>query len=161
MKRKSKKLNEILNEIIIEKNNRIDNFGFKNCQDLNPFFYISLSIAIFFEILIIYSLYKLKEKKYLKEWFIFVLFLNLSFIITYIISNDKCYNKFLLSIKNPLLTIINIINLIMLIRLFLYIQAIDKKQLNEKIIYWYLIISFAFMMFFFIYLITLFMVFQL
>lgn len=63
MKRKSKKLNEILNEIIIEKNNRIDNFGFKNCQDLNPFFYISLSIAIFFEILIIYSLYKLKEKK--------------------------------------------------------------------------------------------------
>jgi fumarate reductase subunit C len=140
---------------IEENNNRIDNLGFKNCEDLNPFLYISIFINIIFEILIIYSLYKLKENKYLKEWFIFALLLNLSLILTYIVSNNKCYNKFLSSIRNPLFTIINIINLIMLIRLFLYIRTIDKKQLNEKIIYWYLIILFAFMMFLIIYIITL------
>lgn len=140
---------------IEENNDRIDNLGFKNCEDLNPFLYISIFINIIFEILIIYSLYKLKENKYLKEWFIFLLFLKLGLLLTYIVSNNKCYNKFLTSITNPLFTIINFIHLFMLIKLFLYIRTIDKKQLNEKIIYWYLIILFAFMMFLIIYLITL------
>ena len=89
-----------------------------------------------------------QNKTYLKEWYTFLLILNLIIYTSFFITSYNCasdYINMLMSYFLPLYMIIGIINLIMVIRLFLYILYLRKNckcayQINEKIIFWYFVI---------------------
>jgi len=114
-------------------------------------------IVIIINIVIVYWLYKIDtcvcankipEKKYLKEWFTILIIFN-------IVSNIILYNlniKTLQKISTLLIiiySIIAIINIVMLIRLFIYILKLRKLHCNcgllnhQNFIYYYLIVIFS------------------
>lgn len=117
-------------------------------------------------IVIIIALYKIESKidcnciennykKGLKEWFIFIIvfkfIFNLLFFIIFIYGKNELPWNFLLFYM--FFTIpLGIINIIMFVRLFLYLRflkesckcAFDNK---EKFIYYYLIVYFSFILF--------------
>jgi len=120
--------------------------------------------------LVIYSMFQIEKnssvckcsitpmKRFIKEWFIFMLCLHIvSFIIgipifLYLFSSinnsySKNYNliKYLFIIYGTILTIIFIIHLFMVIRTFLYLNYLRKScicayNLPEKILFWYFLI---------------------
>jgi len=127
------------------------------CQTSNIIFYISQFIAVILYIVIIISLSnieklsncdcsKLPYKDYIKEWFIFLIIYMVSLFIIFSLSDFKCYEVFL---NYPPLfitgIIISLITLVMLIRLFIYLNEI-RKNCNcaygnkEAFLYWFLII---------------------
>ncbi len=87
---------------------------------------------------------KIPEKKYLKEWFAIMIIIII--ILNIIIYYD---NSSILGILIIIPIIIAIINIIMLIRLFIYIRKINELKCNcgyekeQNIIYYYLIIIFS------------------
>ena len=131
----------------------------KDCTKNNIFTYISCIVGIIIASFIIVSLNQLEHSSckctdlphriLLKEWFIFIIIWTLLLLILFSISNEACWNNF---INYPYIyvssLIFGLINIIMLIRLFLYIRLL-RDNCNcgygnkEKFIYWYLIIIFS------------------
>lgn len=131
----------------------------KICNTSQNSFYLSLTLSIILNILIIISLNNLEkskckcsdipEKRFLKEWFIFNIIVQSLLIFFFLIGNESCYTRF---INNnylyPLTLLIGFINFIMLIRLILYIRILREKchcgyGNLEKFLFWYLIIIFS------------------
>jgi len=129
----------------------------KNCNIENIIMLFTLIISMIIKIIIISSLINIENnikckcsnlphRFLLKEWFIISLFLNLIMGIFFGISNENCWKNFN---NYPFIytfnIIHNIIDIIMLIRLFLYIRILKNKckcsyNKTENIIYWYLLI---------------------
>jgi hypothetical protein len=160
MSSKKNTKNITLKESIKSKNEK-NNIITENCSTQNMIYYISLIISIILELIIIKGLDeiynntackcdKIKNKgKYLKEWFIFMIIYKLSIFFMFLISGEECFdtiNKYNIIIIFG--TIVSIINIIMLVRLFIYINSIRKDcscsyGTTQKFIYWYLLILFS------------------
>jgi len=157
LKKSSK--NITLKETMKSKNEK-NNIIRESCSTQNLIYYISLIIGIILNIIIIKALDeinnnttckcdKIKNKgKYLKEWFIFLIIYELCIFFIFLISGEcfEIINKYNMLII--LGTIVSIINIIMLIRLYLYINSIRKEcscsyGKTQKFIYWYLLILFS------------------
>ena len=92
---------------------------------------------------------KLPYKDYVKEWFTFMIFYQITMIIVFSFSSFKCWELFA---DYPPFYILNLIvmlmSLIMIIRLFLYLREI-RKNCNcaygglETFLYWFYLIYFA------------------
>jgi len=137
-----------------------------NCEFENAIAYVTYLIGVSIQSFIVYSLYKLeestcecakiKEKNYIKEWFMFIISLNTISIFLFLISNEDCYKKFelfseyssFIPIKYVFILILLVVNIYMLVKLYIYINILKGGcscgyGLNEKIIYWYLMIVFV------------------
>jgi hypothetical protein len=90
---------------------------------------------------------KIAEKNYLGEWFIYRIVITV--IYTIIITNDDLSNSIIGTNNHIFYIIITIIDLIMLIRLFIYIKKMRELNCNcgmletQNYIYNYLIIVFS------------------
>ena len=91
---------------------------------------------------------KIAEKKYLKEWFIIQIILIIIYMMIIIITNGDL-SKSTINSMAIFYIIITIIDLIMLIRLFIYIKKIRELKCNcgmletQNYIYNYLIFVFS------------------
>lgn len=132
----------------------------QDCTTKNMIIYVSYFISSIIFIVIIISLNNLEHsnckcadlpyRMYLKEWFTFAIFYMISLLIIFSISNEACWDNFM---KYPYIyvgmIIFSLIQIIMLIRLFLYVRLL-RQNCNcgygnkEKFIYWYLLIIFSF-----------------
>lgn len=129
------------------------------CVPSNSYVYTISIIAIILLSFITFTLYGLdkkvncdcvknQNKTYLKEWYTFILILNLIIYTSFFITSYNCagdYANMLMTYFLPLYIIIAIINIIMFVRLFLYILYLRKSckcayQINEKVIFWYFVI---------------------
>jgi hypothetical protein len=129
------------------------------CVPSNSYVYTISVIAVILLSFITITLYGLdkkincdcvnnQNKTYLKEWYSFILILNIIVYTSFFITSYNCasdYANMLMSYFLPLYIIIAIINFIMFVRLFLYILYLRKNckcayQINEKIIFWYFVI---------------------
>jgi len=143
-----------------------------SCKTPNEILYISYMIGIIINIIIIYSLNDIEKKiecncsnnskkQFLKEWFIFVIVLQIIFLLIFIMSNYECLDVFRDEYSNNIFGfMIGIVEIVMLVRLFIYIRWLRNECKcaygnEERIIYWYLII--LFIIFFSIILFTLFL----
>jgi len=143
--------------MVVSKQIEKKNTSYKNCNNENIIMFISFIIGIIINIVIINSLNNIEKnsnckctdlphRKFLKEWFITLIIINICILLAFTISNENCWKVF---INYPyiytIVSIVGIINIIMLIRLFLYIRLLRKTcecayNTTEKIIYWYLLI---------------------
>lgn len=131
-----------------------------SCENPNYIYYISYVIGIFINLIIINTLTTIEKridcvcannskKDFLKEWFIFILFFNTFFLIFFLLSNYECYEIYAKDYMNYVFAFfLIIIQIIMFIRLFIYINWLKNEckcsyHLQEQIIYWYLIIIFV------------------
>jgi len=129
------------------------------CKTPNEILYVSYIIGIIVNIIIIYALNDIEKKidcdcsnnskkQFLKEWFIFVIVLQIIFLLIFTMSDYECFDVFEDDyMNNVFIFMISIIEIIMLIRLFIYIRWLRNEckcaYVNEEnIIYWYLIILF-------------------
>lgn len=129
------------------------------CNASTNSFYFSLTLNIILIIVIIISLTNLEKskckcsdipnKRFLKEWFIFLIIIQGLTIFFFMIGKEPCYARFLnnYSIYFVML-IIGFINFIMLFRLFLYVRILRNNcpcgyRNLEKFLFWYLIIAFS------------------
>jgi len=129
------------------------------CETPNIYYYTMYIIGIIIQLFIIYTLYDLEKKIncecsnnqrkiFLKEWFIFIVILNIFIMIGFFISNYICYDNYIKNyMQYGIFIILSIINIIMIIRLFIYINWLRNEckcgyETKEKIIYYYLIITF-------------------
>ena len=129
------------------------------CVPSNTYMYSIAIIGLIILSFITFTLYGLdkkincdcinnQNKTYLKEWFTFILILNLIIYSAYFITSYNCASEYadtLVSYFLPLYIIIGITNFIMIVRLFLYILYLRKGcgcayEINEKIIFWYFVI---------------------
>jgi len=130
-----------------------------SCEIPNYIFYIIYGISIFINLFIINTLNNIEKKidcvcannskkAFIKEYFIFLVFFNIFFLIFFILSNYDCYELFAKDYINVIFSfLLSIVSIIMLIRLFIYINWLKNEckcayHLQEQIIYWYLIIIF-------------------
>jgi hypothetical protein len=92
----------------------------------------------------------IKESRYLKEWFTFLIFWQIILAIYFIISGEYTYNSPAIFITN---LIIMLINLAMTIRLVIFIHKLKEIKCNcgmslqENIIYYWYIIGFSILLF--------------
>jgi hypothetical protein len=129
------------------------------CKTPNEILYVSYIIGIIINIIIIYALNDIEKKieckcsnnskkQFLKEWFIFVIVLQIILLLIFIMSNYECLDVFRDEYFNNIFGfMIGIVEIVMLVRLFIYIRWLrnDCKCAygnEERIIYWYLIILF-------------------
>jgi len=141
---------------MIIKNNIID------CQNntLNYYQYFFSTIYIILYFIIIISLSnieklsncdcsKLPYKDYIKEWFTFLIIKNISLLIIFSLSDFECYRLFL---RYPIILYLKLtiflINIIMYIRLFIYLYEIRKNcncayGKKEAFLFWFLILYIA------------------
>jgi hypothetical protein len=130
-----------------------------NCNTPNHYFYTSYIIGVIINIFIINTLNNIEKdvdckcahndkKKYLKEWFTFIIFFNTFFLLFFFISSYECYDIYHKENMNIFfMFLMVIIQIIMLIRLFIYVKWLRNEckcsyGTEEKIIYWYLLILF-------------------
>lgn len=92
---------------------------------------------------------KIPERDFLKEWFSFMIVVIVIEVLAFSISNEECWEHFT---NYPAIyitmLIISLFNIIMLIRLFIYVRILKNKCEcayggMENFIYWYLIIVFS------------------
>ena len=92
---------------------------------------------------------ELPERRFLKEWYIIMIVYFITLLILFGFSNEACWNNFS---KNPFIygfmIIVALINIVMLIRLFIYIRLLRNNCScgygnKEAFIFWYLIIVFS------------------
>jgi len=133
------------------------------CNPSNTYMYSVGILSLIIMSFITYTLYNLEKKincncinnnnkTYLKEWCLFILIFNFIIIISYFITSYNCfsdYQKMLTSYYFPFFLILAVVNIIMLVRLFLYMLYLKNNckcayELKEKIIYWYTAIIFSF-----------------
>ena len=130
------------------------------CKTPNHIYYTSYIFGALINLFIINTLNNIEKnveckcainnkKDYLKEWFIFLIFFNIFFLIFFFVSNYECYEIYFKENMNNLFIVsLAIIQIIMLIRLFLYVRWLRDEckcsyGYEEKIIYWYLLILFV------------------
>jgi hypothetical protein len=130
------------------------------CETPNHIFYISYIIGILINLFIINALNNIEKnvdckcsnnsnKDYLKEWFMFVILINTIYLVFFLLSSYDCYDIYYKENINVVFIFsISIIQIIMLIRLFIYIRWLKNECKcsygnEEKFIYWYLIILFV------------------
>lgn len=124
-------------------------------------FFISYAIGITISLVIISSLShieklsncdcsKLPYSKYIKEWFIFMIFFYVANFTLFFISGEECHETYLnlYPMVYTIYIIIGLISIVMLIRLFLYMRELKKNckcayGKKESFIYWYLFIIIA------------------
>jgi len=125
--------------------------------------YISFIIGLVLNFFIIYTLYKLEEshcdcsnipeKRFIKEWFVINITFSIIIIFAFMFSEEECYQTF---IENTSLSfiiyIMALINIIMLVRLFIYIRILKKTcdcgyGRKEKFLYWYTLIIISMFLF--------------
>lgn len=130
------------------------------CAVGNGTLFISFTLGIILNLIFISSLSNLEklsncdcasmpERRYLKEFFVFVIFFQLVMIISFAVSNFDCWEHFY---NYPIIfasyIIVGLLNLIMLIRLFIYVRLLKNNCKcaygnMEKFIYWYFVIVFS------------------
>jgi len=129
------------------------------CKNSNRNFYVSIVLSMIVISLIIISLNNIEnskcecadipEKRFIKEWFIFALVIEILLFLYFIMASEPCYYKF---INNNSLYIIfilfGIVNYIMLFRLLWYLRIMRNKcecayGNIEKFLFWYLVIMFS------------------
>ena len=137
-----------------------------NCTKTNIMLFIPMFIGIIISIIIIISINniehsdctcaKLPEHRFLKEWFIFFIFYEISLLILFSISNKSCWYNF---VNYPFIygsiIIVALIDIIMIIRLFLYVRELRNNCScgygnKEAFIYWFLFIEFSVFAFLFV-----------
>jgi hypothetical protein len=125
--------------------------------------YISFVIQIIFNFFVIFTLYKLEEahcncsnipeKRFIKEWFMFYFVIFFIIILSFMFSGVECWKTFIEgSSFSVIYFILGLINIIMLIRLFIYIRILKNTcecgyGKKEKFLYWYLLIIFSMLLF--------------
>ena len=96
---------------------------------------------------------QLPERRFLKEWFIFMLIYYISLLLLFGFSNEACWYNFM---NYPyiygIVFIISWTNIVMLIRLFIYIFKLRNDCScgygnKEAFIFWYMIVVFSIMAF--------------
>lgn len=129
------------------------------CKLPNNYFYIAYIFGVLINIFIINTLNNIEKridckcadnskKDFLKEWFIFLIFFNSFFLLFFIISSYECYDIYYKENMNIFfMFMISIIQIIMLVRLFLYVRYLRNGckcsyGIEENIIYWYLLVLF-------------------
>ena len=130
------------------------------CEKPNKYYYASFIINGLINLFIINTLNNIEKnidckcanntskKELLKEWFIFLVFFNSFYLILFLISNYECFDVFSKDYLHFFFTfVLFIIQIVMLVRLFLYIRWLKNEckcsyGLEEKFIYWYLLILF-------------------
>lgn len=135
------------------------------CERPNYYYYTSYIFGIIINLFVINALYNIERnieckcaensrKKYLKEWFIFVLILNIIFLIIFFISNYECFDEYMKDIMKSMnyinlifIFILFVVQVIMLVRLYYYVSWLKNDckcsyGYEEKIIHWYLIMLF-------------------
>ena len=116
-------------------------------------------VGIIITLLILYWLFKIDkclcthipEGKYLKEWFIFDIIFSIIFFGYFLMTNNlnSNYTNVLLFVA----IIITIINIIMIIRLLIFIHKLKEIKCNcglstlENFIYYWYIVGFSFILF--------------
>jgi hypothetical protein len=145
------------------KNEITDILEGKICPYYNKYIYVLFTVSIILNLLIIISLINIEkincncanipEKKFIKEWFIFNIIFNITFILFFIFSNKKCYhymfkNTFLYVITN----VIFFITMVMIIRMLVYLNILRKGcecgfGNLEKFLFWYLAIIISLLIF--------------
>jgi len=135
------------------------------CMMNNSFLFFSALIGIILNVIIVISLNNLEknskckcadlpERRFLKEWFIFMIAVIIIEVVAFTVSNEQCWENFF---NTPIIymtmVIISLFGFIMLIRLFIYIRLLKNNcecayGNMEKFIYWYLIIIFAIFIFY-------------
>ncbi len=129
------------------------------CKNSGNSIYLSLTLSIIFLILIIVSLNNLEkskckcsdipEKRFLREWFIFMIIMQSLFIFFFLIGNEPCYARFLNNNYIYIISmILGVINIVMLIRLILYLRVLrDNCPCGygniEKFLFWFLVIIYS------------------
>ena len=129
------------------------------CKGYNRNFYLSLILLIITISLILISLNnieksscecaKIGEKRFIKEWFIFVLIFQIIILIIFLTSNEPCYIKFIQGNYIYItMMIIGLLNYVMLFRLLLYLRILRNGcecgyNNIEKFLFWYLVIIFS------------------
>lgn len=129
------------------------------CKNSGNGMYLSLTLSIIFLILIIVSLNNLEkskckcsdipEKRFLREWFIFMIIMQSLFIFFFLIGKEPCYVRFLNNYYLYIISMIfGIINIVMLIRLILYLRILRNNcpcgyGNIEKFLFWLLVIQFS------------------
>lgn len=134
------------------------------CNDTNKILvYIGFVIQIIFNFFVIFTLYKLEEshcdcsnipeKRFIKEWFMIYFVIFLIIILSFMFSGVECWKTFIESSSfSVIYFILGLINIIMLIRLFIYIRILKNNcdcgyGKKEKFLYWYLLIIFSMILF--------------
>ena len=134
-------------------------FIYDICNASTNSFYFSLTLNIILIIVILISLTNLEKskckcsdipnKRFLKEWFIFLIIIQGLTIFFFMIGKEPCYARFLNNYSIYfIMLIIGFINFIMLFRLFLYVRILRNNcpcgyGNLEKFLFWYLIIAFS------------------
>lgn len=129
------------------------------CELPNNYFYIAYIFGVLINIFIINTLNNIEKridckcadnskKEFLKEWFIFLIFFNSFFLLFFIISSYECFEIYYKENMNIFfMFMMSIIQIIMIIRLFLYVRYLRNEckcsyGTEENIIYWYLLVLF-------------------
>ena len=130
-----------------------------SCDTPNYYYYTSYIFGALINLFIVNTINNIEKnieckcannskKDYLKEWFIFLIFFNTFYLIFFFISNYECYDIYAKENMNLIfIFLMIIIQIIMLIRLFIYMRWLKNEckcsyGTEEKIIYWYLLILF-------------------
>ena len=128
------------------------------CKSVNIGMIVGTTFLIIVSIIIIVSLDKLEksnncdcskipERRFIKEWFIFIIIFSIIKIIIFSIYSETCWNNFN---EHPyiygVLLIISLINLVMFVRLFIYLNILRQNcecgyGNKEIFIFWYLIVA--------------------
>jgi len=126
------------------------------CSTSQNSFYFGMTLSFIILILILISIRNLEkskckcaeipEKKFIKEWFTFSLIFQSVLILFFILSDDPCYIRFINNLSiYPIMFIFGIINIIMVIRLIIYLYKLRNNcpcgyGNIERFIFWYLVI---------------------
>ena len=144
--------------MVISKSISISNLNNKKCKYNKIFLFIGSIISIIIFLIIISSMTHLENlsncdcanlpyRKYIKEWFSFLIFFNVAILVLFYFSNEKCYEDFMnYPIINFSYMIVSLISIIMIIRLYLYMESLRNNckcayGIKEKFLYWFSLIE--------------------
>ena len=138
----------------------------KDCSKANIMLFLSMITGIIISIVIITSINnieksncecaKLPQRRFLKEWFVFFIFYEITLLLLFSFNNETCWDHF---VNYPFIygsiIIVALIDIIMIIRLFLYIRLLRNNCScgygnKEAFIYWFLFIEFSVFAFLFV-----------
>ena len=131
----------------------------QSCTMGNISMYSATIIMIIIAMVIITSLNNLEhsnckcanlpERRFIKEWFIFLILFYIILLLSFGLSNEDCWSSFYnYPFIYGIMLIVGLVNLVMFIRLFLYVRLLRNNCScgygnKERFIYWYLLILFC------------------
>jgi hypothetical protein len=154
-----------------------------SCNTMNYISYFSNVVFIMIALFVIYSMNQIEKstcdciittkKTYIKEWFVFLIIYQLTLLILFLLSGEKCRNifteRYIIPSLSIIILIIFIIHIIMCFRAFIYLNELRVTckcayNLSQKILFWYFLIiiglftSIVFLLIIFILYIIIFMI---